>query len=127
MNPHNLDRYRVRLDKLRTQMEATVANLTIDALQPAGGEQSGGISNAPLHMADLATHSQEQHLALGLLENERQVLHDIDAALQRIADPRALGERLAAIPGVVEHGLFIGLAHAAVIAGPEGRRIVERP
>jgi ribose 5-phosphate isomerase A len=34
---------------------------------------------------------------------------------------------LAAIPGVVEHGLFIGLAHVAVIAGPEGRRIVERP
>src|SRR3954454_11813557 len=50
----------------------------------------------------------------------------LDAALQRIADPRALGERLAAIPGVVEHGLFIGLAHAAVIAGPEGRRVVER-
>ena len=47
--------------------------------------------------------------------------------LQRIADPRALAERLAAIPGVVEHGLFIGLAHVAVIAGPEGRRIVERP
>src|SRR6187431_197750 len=51
----------------------------------------------------------------------------LDAALQRIADPRALAERLAAIPGVVEHGLFIGLAHAAVIAGPDGRRIVERP
>jgi len=51
----------------------------------------------------------------------------LDAALQRIADPRALADRLAAIPGVVEHGLFIGLAHVAVIAGPEGRRIVERP
>jgi ribose 5-phosphate isomerase A len=51
----------------------------------------------------------------------------LDAALQRIADPRSLAERLAAIPGVVEHGLFIGLAHVAVIAGPEGRRIVERP
>jgi ribose 5-phosphate isomerase A len=31
------------------------------------------------------------------------------------------------IPGVVEHGLFIGLAHAAVIAGPNGLRIVKRP
>ena len=51
----------------------------------------------------------------------------LDAALQRIADARSLGERLAAIPGVVEHGLFIGLAHVAVIAGPEGQRIVERP
>jgi len=33
---------------------------------------------------------------------------------------------LTAIPGVVEHGLFIGLARTAVIAGPQGRRIVER-
>jgi ribose 5-phosphate isomerase A len=51
----------------------------------------------------------------------------LDAALERIADPRSLGERLAAIPGVVEHGLFIGLASVAVIAGPQGRRVVERP
>jgi ribose 5-phosphate isomerase A len=51
----------------------------------------------------------------------------LDAALQKIADPRSLAGRLTAIPGVVEHGLFIGLAQAAVIAGPEGRRIVERP
>jgi len=51
----------------------------------------------------------------------------LDAALQRIADPASLAARLTAIPGVVEHGLFIGLASAAVIAGPQGRRIVERP
>jgi ribose 5-phosphate isomerase A len=50
----------------------------------------------------------------------------LDAALGRIADPASLAARLAAIPGVVEHGLFIGLAHAAVIAGPQGRRILER-
>jgi len=51
----------------------------------------------------------------------------LDAALRKIADPRSLADRLAAIPGVVEHGLFIGLAQVAVIAGPEGRRVVERP
>jgi ribose 5-phosphate isomerase A len=33
---------------------------------------------------------------------------------------------LAAIPGVVEHGLFIGLAGMAVLAGAEGIRVVER-
>jgi ribose 5-phosphate isomerase len=27
---------------------------------------------------------------------------------------------------VVEHGLFIGLAHAAVVAGSSGVRVVER-
>ena len=51
----------------------------------------------------------------------------LDATLGRIAEPQRLADRLAGVPGVVEHGLFIGLAQAAVIAGPDGVRIVERP
>ncbi len=51
----------------------------------------------------------------------------LDAALQRIPRPDDLAARLSAIPGVVEHGLFIGLAQAAVIAGPEGVDVIERP
>ena len=51
----------------------------------------------------------------------------LDANLGRIADPKALADRLSSIPGVVEHGLFIGLAQAAILAGPAGIRIVERP
>jgi ribose 5-phosphate isomerase A len=50
----------------------------------------------------------------------------LDATLARIADPQALAQRLAAIAGVVEHGLFIGLAQTAVIAGPDGVRVIER-
>jgi ribose 5-phosphate isomerase A len=51
----------------------------------------------------------------------------IDAALGRIADPKGLAAKLAAIPGVMEHGLFIGLAQVAILAGPDGVRMVERP
>ncbi|MGC1713954.1 MAG: ribose-5-phosphate isomerase RpiA [Xanthobacteraceae bacterium] len=51
----------------------------------------------------------------------------LDAQLQRIADPQELADRLSAIPGVMEHGLFIGLAGAAILAGPDGVRLVERP
>jgi ribose 5-phosphate isomerase A len=51
----------------------------------------------------------------------------LDAALQRIADPRALAAKLSAVPGVMEHGLFIGLAQTAILAGPGGVRVVERP
>ena len=50
----------------------------------------------------------------------------LDAALERISDPKALADRLAAIAGVVEHGLFIGLAQIAVLAGADGVRVVER-
>lgn len=51
----------------------------------------------------------------------------LDAPLQRIADPRALAARLSAIPGVMEHGLFIDLAGTAIVAGPDGVRLIERP
>jgi ribose 5-phosphate isomerase A len=51
----------------------------------------------------------------------------LDAALERIADPRALADRLDGIAGVVEHGLFIGLAQTAVIADSSGVRVIERP
>jgi len=50
----------------------------------------------------------------------------LDARLQRIADPQDLANRLAAVPGVMEHGLFIGLAGTAILAGPNGVRLVER-
>jgi ribose 5-phosphate isomerase A len=51
----------------------------------------------------------------------------VDAQLRRIGDPPALAAQLSAIPGVVEHGLFIGLAWTAIIGGPAGVRVVERP
>src|SRR5690606_12403494 len=44
----------------------------------------------------------------------------LDASFGRIPDPRALSAALHAIPGVVEHGLFIGLADLAIIAGNNG-------
>jgi ribose 5-phosphate isomerase A len=51
----------------------------------------------------------------------------LDAKLQRIADPKALAVRLSAIPGVMEHGLFIGIARTAILAGPDGVRLFEQP
>ncbi len=44
----------------------------------------------------------------------------LDCAFGAIPDPEALAQALAFIPGVVECGLFIGFASAAVIAGPAG-------
>jgi ribose 5-phosphate isomerase A len=49
----------------------------------------------------------------------------LDAALGRIPDPKSLADRLAAIPGVVEHGLFLGLARTAIVAGAAGVRVIE--
>jgi len=49
----------------------------------------------------------------------------LDAALGRIPDPGALADRLARIAGVVEHGLFIGLAQTAILANADGVRLVQ--
>ena len=51
----------------------------------------------------------------------------LDAQLGRIADPPALATSLAAVPGVMEHGLFIGLAQTAILAGSKGVHLLERP
>ena len=50
----------------------------------------------------------------------------VDAHLGAIPDAAALATSLVAIPGVVEHGLFIGLATTTVLAGTAGIRTVER-
>jgi ribose 5-phosphate isomerase A len=44
----------------------------------------------------------------------------LDCAFGAIADPEALARALAFIPGVVDDGLFIGVASAAIFAGPAG-------
>ena len=44
----------------------------------------------------------------------------LDAHLGAIADPDALASALAAVPGVVEHGLFLGLATGAILATEAG-------
>jgi ribose 5-phosphate isomerase A len=49
----------------------------------------------------------------------------VDAHLGRISDAPKLAGSLASIPGVVEHGLFIGLVSTAILAGAQGIRVVE--
>ncbi len=48
----------------------------------------------------------------------------VDCFFGAIADPDRLADRFAAIPGVVEHGLFIGIAKAVISAGPGGIEIL---
>ena len=45
----------------------------------------------------------------------------IDLATGPIDDPRALAQTLCAVTGVVDTGLFIGLAHTVVVAHADGR------
>jgi ribose 5-phosphate isomerase A len=44
----------------------------------------------------------------------------VDASFRQISDSQALASALSGIPGVVEHGLFIGLASTVIVAGRSG-------
>ena len=49
-----------------------------------------------------------------------------DCALGAITSPPKLAALLAAIPGVVEHGLFIGMATTLIVAHPRRVQIIEK-
>ncbi len=51
----------------------------------------------------------------------------LDAHLGRIELPEVMGLALNQVPGVVEHGLFLGLANAAFLAGSDGVRVLGDP
>lgn len=50
----------------------------------------------------------------------------IDAHLERITDKNRLVRELNLVPGVVEHGLFVGVADEIMIGYPDGRAQIRR-
>lgn len=66
-------------------------------------------------------------VALRLGRDGKPVMTDgghviLDARLESIPDPEGLGGALWSVPGVVEHGLFLGIASAAILAADVGGR-----
>lgn len=49
----------------------------------------------------------------------------LDAHLERIPDPARLDAAIRSVVGVVEHGLFLGLARRVILAGANGIEILE--
>lgn len=75
------------------------------------------------HIVSLGAKVKVREYAYGnpfVTDEGHQIL---DCNFGEIHDPAALGNALKAIPGVVEHGLFIGMASIALIA--KGDQIVE--
>lgn len=78
-----LSEYRDRLLALQARIRGDVAQLTDEALDTGSG---GGDSKSPTHLAELGTQTWEQDFSLRVVESDQEVLHEITAALKRIAD-----------------------------------------
>lgn len=86
MTKPKTDQYRQRLVDLRNRLNGDVSHLADEALRSTQKDASGNLSSMPIHMADVGTDNFEQENTLNLLANEKQVLEEIGAALDRITE-----------------------------------------
>ncbi len=84
MTKAELDHFRRRLLALKKRIGGDLSELDDEALRPVGGESVGGLSDVPVHPADMGTDNFDEELDLALVENEERLLVDIDDALARI-------------------------------------------
>jgi RNA polymerase-binding transcription factor DksA len=84
MKEQQIKYYRQRLLSLKRRLGSDLSALEEEALRGLGGEFSGGLSDVPIHPADLGTDSHEEEIALGLLRNQDEILTEINDALARI-------------------------------------------
>lgn len=79
LTTRELEEFRELLVARRTMLLGDVQNLESKAFQ-----DGADLSTLPLHMADQGTDNSEQDITLGLMENERTELREINEALERL-------------------------------------------
>ncbi|MDI9431824.1 MAG: TraR/DksA C4-type zinc finger protein [Planctomycetota bacterium] len=82
----DLDYFKELLLQKRREIFQNVFVIEGETLKKSRLDASGDLSSMPIHMADLGTDNYEQEFALGLMDSERKILHEIDDALNRIAE-----------------------------------------
>lgn len=84
MQRQEQERFRARLQALADRLRPEVASITEQALSPSGGQASGELTNAPMHLADMGTEEYLHGMNAVLLENGEHLMNEVRAALQRI-------------------------------------------
>jgi DnaK suppressor protein len=91
MTQTDLNRYRETLHALGRRIRSDEEGLYREALRPSGALAEGSTVNSPGDAGDESVDSSTQDVSLGLMANERQLLAQVTAALQRI-DQGAYGK-----------------------------------
>ncbi|MGH6889016.1 MAG: ribose-5-phosphate isomerase RpiA [Rhizomicrobium sp.] len=102
-----------RLGRFPLPVEVNAFGHATTATRLRNAVASLGYENVPIRLRD------------GFISDSGNVIYD--CGFGAIRDTRLLALALGVIPGVVDHGLFIGLASTLVIAGPNGVDAIDRP
>ncbi len=84
MNKKKLEGFRKQLRELSARLNGDIATLEDQARTPTGGESSGNLSNAPMHLGDVGTEVYLQELNATLLENEAYLHGEVRSAIERL-------------------------------------------
>jgi len=86
LSKSELDMFKKMLVEKRRALVGDMNGIAAEALRTNRHEGSGDLSSMPTHPADVGSDNYEHEFALGLLESERTLLKEIDAALERVAN-----------------------------------------
>lgn len=81
---HQLEKFGKKLHALRADFDAKAPALRAEACQGAGGEDSGGLSNTPVHLGDLGSQEAAAVVNVGLAANEATLRREIEEAIVRL-------------------------------------------
>jgi RNA polymerase-binding protein DksA len=82
LTPDEIQRFKAMLLSEWNEILRSIISIEDETLR----KQISDLSRLPIHMADIGTDNYGQEFALGLMDSERKLLAEIDAALQRIED-----------------------------------------
>jgi DnaK suppressor protein len=80
-NSRELEHFRDLLLAKRRELIGDMSAMEREALRSTG---NSNLSNLPIHMADMGTDNYEQEFTLGLVQKDRDLLREINAALAKI-------------------------------------------
>lgn len=86
MNARQQQRYRQQLEGLRTRIRQDATKAAEEAHGPAGGQNSGDLSNAPFHLGDEGSDEFLHDMSAALAENEAFLHNEVAEALRRLDD-----------------------------------------
>lgn len=84
MNAERLKKYRSVLRDMARRVTGTVEAVEEAARSATGGQASGNLSNAPMHLGDVGSEVYTQELNATLLENEAYIAGEVGEALGRV-------------------------------------------
>lgn len=77
--------YKKVLLRIKEQITGDIHNLSEENVG-SGNDRGGDVSGHALHMADVATDMYDREFTLGLASNDRELLYQVNEALDRIED-----------------------------------------